>query len=218
MDVQLLALLFIRVHLLPTTGGTSHARRWIQTPRAGLSTGESAHFWRQRRSQKCLSAVAKPLLTLPSSRQAGVALISMGRSQASTRVELEEGQAETFNVAATEPQFMAVDHMADPQAMPDAHLIAQTITDDAASLRRISGKVGEIRRLRLAAQQTGDDWGRVLDRASRFAWKVDDQIFAAKGELKQPGPQGKRGPRGLEGKPGASGRPGPTVVSISAKT
>jgi hypothetical protein len=143
--------------------------------------------------------------------QAGVALIWIGRSQGG-RAELEEGQAETFNVAATEPQFMAVDHLADPQAMPDAHLIAQTITDDAASLRRISGKVGDIRRLRLSAQKTGDDWGRVLDRASRFAWKVDDQIVAAKGALKQPGKQGKRGPPGPDGPPGAPGRPGPTVV------
>lgn len=153
----------------------------------------------------------------PEEEGGGDAPLAPAESEAAAPEEAGEREASSaagsYGVSVLEPEFEPVEHLADPQAMPDAHLIAQTINDDAEALRRLSHKVGRVRRLRLTAQQAGDGWERLLDKATRLAWKVDDQIVEAKASsMKQAGPQGHMGPRGAEGPRGPKGKAGPTVV------
>eukprot|EP00283_Hemiselmis_rufescens_P005784 CAMPEP_0173421594 /NCGR_PEP_ID=MMETSP1357-20121228/2657_1 /TAXON_ID=77926 /ORGANISM="Hemiselmis rufescens, Strain PCC563" /LENGTH=124 /DNA_ID=CAMNT_0014384527 /DNA_START=1 /DNA_END=372 /DNA_ORIENTATION=+ len=115
-----------------------------------------------------------PLLLVVLGAMAGCCVVLLGTSPRHP-VVLEGDAAETFSVsAALEPQFQAVHHYPDPQGMPDAALIRKTIDQDHLALSRLAARSVGVSHLRLAADDLGRSWSKLLDSAEAAKWKVDD--------------------------------------------
>lgn len=116
---------------------------------------------------------AEALAPLVAALFLGMAAVMMVMSRHQARIVLEDDTImPEFTVSASmaEPHLLPVRNYPDPQAMPDAQLIKETVDEDAVAINKLKYYAHQTKLLRSNALDQLHDWTHLLDKARELHW------------------------------------------------